>query len=162
MKSASRSAIAAVALSLALSFSSLPSFAQESRFVGTWVLDTVKSKAPLIPGTATYVVSDLGGGKYKSVSDTTVAGQTAHSEVSYAVDGKDYVAQTTPALPGGMQITQSFENAGNGAFKNTLKVAGQVVATTVGEVSADGKTLTLTTTAAADPSAATMLVFTRK
>ena len=161
MNAASRSAFAALALSLALSLTSPPSFAQESRFVGSWVLDAVKSKAPVAPGTATIVISDLGGGKYKSVSDTTVAGQTAHSEITFAIDGKDYVAQTTPAMPAGMQVMQSFEKAGDG-YKNTLKVSGQLVATTVAEVSAEGKTLTLTTTAAIDPATSTLLVLTRK
>ena len=160
MKTASLTA--ALALGLVLSASSPPSFAQESRFVGTWVLDAVKSATPLTPGTATFVISDLGGGKYKTTSETTVAGQTAHSEVTFAIDGKDYVAQTKPAMPGGAQITQSFESTGTGGYKNTLKVSGQIVATTIGEVSADGKTLTLTTTAVADPSATTMLVFARK
>ncbi|HEX5045509.1 MAG TPA: hypothetical protein VFX89_00175 [Gammaproteobacteria bacterium] len=151
---------AALALCLALCLSSLPSFAEESRFVGTWVLDAAKSNAPAASGTATLVISDLGGGKYKSVSDTTVAGQTAHSEITFAIDGKDYVAETTPAMPGGLQVVQSFEKAGDG-YKQTLKVSGQLVATTVATVSADGKTLTLTATPAGAP-ASTALVFARR
>jgi hypothetical protein len=158
MKTASSSA--ALALCLVLSLSSAPSFAQEGRFVGTWVLDAAKSNAPAGLGTATLVISDLGGGKYKSVSDTTVGGQTAHSEITFAIDGKDYIAETTPAMPGGLQVAQSFEKAGDG-YKQTLKVSGQLVATTVATVSADGKTLTLTATPAGAP-AATALVFTRK
>ncbi|HZF29793.1 MAG TPA: hypothetical protein VE907_11780 [Gammaproteobacteria bacterium] len=162
MKGTTRPALAALLLSLTLSFPSLNTFAQESRFVGSWVLDAAKSKAPLMPSSATVVISDAGGGKFRSVSDTSAGGQTIHSEITFAVDGKDYVAQTDPALPPGTSLTQSFEKMSPTSYKTTLKLRGQEVASTVQELSADGLTMTLTSTAGTNASMSTLLVFNRR
>jgi hypothetical protein len=162
MKGTTRPALAALLLGLTLSFPSLNTFAQENRFVGSWVLDAAKSKAPLMPSSATVTISDAGGGKFKSASDTSAGGQTVHSEITFAVDGKDYAVQTNPAPPGGSRITQSFEKASATSYKTKLKLNGQELATTVEELSADGNTMTLTSTAGTNASMSTMLVFNRK
>ena len=74
-------------------------------------------------------------------------GNAVHSEVTFAIDGKDYAPVVTPAPPGGMPaITQSYEPVSARSYKGTVKVAGQLVATSLNEVSGDGKTLTITTT----------------
>ena len=96
------------------------------------------------------------------MSDTAVGGQSVHSEVIFATDGKDYAITTNPAPPPGTSITQSFEKAGATSYKTSVKVAGQVLATTVSEISADGKTKTLLTAAGASASMSTTLVFNRK
>ena len=161
MKGTTRPALSALLLGLTLSVS-LNSFAQESRFVGSWVLDTAKSKAPLLPSSSTVTISDAGGGQFKSVSETSVAGQTVHSEITFAVDGKDYVTRTNPAAPGGAAITQSFQKVSDTSYKTLLKLGGQEVATTVQELSPDGKTMTLTSTAGTNGSMSTVLVYNRK
>jgi len=162
MKGTTRPALAALLLSLTLSFPSLNTFAQENRFVGSWVLDAAKSKAPLMPSAATVVISDLGGGKFKSVSVTSAGGQTVHSELTFAIDGKDYAAKTDPALPRGTSLTQSFEKLSATSYKTTLKLRGEEVGTTVQELSADGRTMTLTTAAGTNGSMSTLLVFNRR
>ena len=162
MKDTTRSALAALLLGLAVSFASTNSVAQENRFLGSWVLDTAKSKAPLLPSSSTVTISDAGGGKFKSASDTSAGGQTIHSEITFAVDGKDYPTQTNPAPPRGMSLTQSFEKMSATSYKTTLKLGGQEVATTVQELSDDGKTMTLTSTAGTNGSMSTVLVYNRR
>jgi hypothetical protein len=161
MNRTKRPVLAALSLSLALLLSSHPSHAQEPRFVGSWVLDPAKSKAPLVPSSATVTIADAGGGKFKSVSDTVAGGQTIHSELVFAVDAKDYVVETTAALRGAT-LAQSFEKISPTSYKTTVKLNGQALASTVQELSADGKTMTLTSAVDANPSMSTVLVFNRK
>jgi hypothetical protein len=122
-------------------------FAQPE-FVGTWTLNAAKSKgAPgAVPDSLTTVVTDAGSGKYKSVTDSTMAGANVRSEITFAVDGKDYEAVVAPAPPGTPQILQATEKVSDNVYKTSLKVGGQVIATALNEISADGKVLTITTT----------------
>ena len=123
--------------------------ADEDKFLGTWVLNIEKSKAPqgAMPTSATVVISKTGPGTYKSVSDTSLAGISSHSEIAFATDGKDYSPVVTPAPPPGTPaVTQSFERVSAAAYKGAVKLGGEVIATVLNEVSADGKTLTITTT----------------
>jgi hypothetical protein len=141
--------------------------ADTDAFLGTWVFNPAKSQVPAgaMPSSATMVVTDLGGGKFKSASDTALGGQQVHSEITFAADGKDYVPVTTPAPPGAAAIAESFERVNARTYKTALKVAGQQIATILEEISADGKTLTMTTTGAAGTPAAdlkTVMVFERK
>lgn len=97
----------------------------------------------------TLTVTDAGGGKYKSVTETSVAGQAYKVEITFAIDGKDYAPVITPAPPGGMPpTTESYEKVSAKAYKSTTKMNGQVAATSTSEVSADGKVMTVKTTAA--------------
>jgi hypothetical protein len=162
MKGTTRPALAALLLGLTLSFPSLNTFAQENRFVGSWVLDAAKSKAPLVPSSSTVTISDAGGGKFKSVSETSAGGQTVHAEIMFAIDGRDYALQTNPAPPRGTSITQSFEKLSPTSYRTTLKLAGQEVASTIQELSADGRTMTVTTTAGTNASMSTVLVYNRR
>jgi hypothetical protein len=123
--------------------------ADEDAFLGTWVLNAAKSTVPAgaMPSSATVVLSRAGEGMFKSVSDTTLGAAAAHAEITFAIDGKDYAPVTTPAPPAGTPpIAQSFERVSAKAYKTSVKLAGQTVAVILNEVSADGKTLTLTTT----------------
>jgi hypothetical protein len=162
MKGTTRSAFAALLVGLAFSVQSLSAFAQEMRFVGTWVLDPAQSKAPLMPSTSKVVISDLGSGKFKSVSDTAAGGQQVHSELTFAVDGRDYALQTNPAPPAGTSITQSFLQLSATSYKTTLKLRGQEVASTVQELGSDGKTMKITSTAGTNASMSTLLVYNRR
>jgi hypothetical protein len=140
-------------------------FAQASAFIGTWTLNTAKSKGPpgSVPDSITTVVSDLGGGQYKSVSDNTMAGSKVHAEITFAVDGKEYAPVITPEIPGAPAIVQTCEKVSDNVYKTSLKIGGQVIATTLNEISADGKVLTMTTTGVGQFAAASStMVFDKK
>jgi hypothetical protein len=137
----------AVSLALVLLAPSDPAAAQAA-FVGTWVLDAAASKssvAQLAPTAGTLAITDAGDGKFKSTNDVTVAGATARSEITFAIDGKDYAVTAIPAQLG-IAITQSIERVSETTYNSSIKINGQVVATSVTEISGDRKTLTQTTT----------------
>jgi hypothetical protein len=136
-----------VSLALSALASSCLVEAQEA-FVGSWVLDPAASKGvpQLTPTAGTLTVSAAGGGKYTSVSEATVGGVTGRSEITYSVDGKDYVVTATPAQPGAPSIMQSIERVSDTVYKSSLKLGGQEIATALNELSSDGKTWTLMTT----------------
>ncbi len=137
---------------LPLSLTGSAAVAQSDAFLGTWVFNAAKSKVPPVaaPDSMTFVVTAAGGDLYKQVSDSAVAGTTVRSEVTLAVDGKDYATVITPAPPGLPPLMQAAEKAGGTTVKTSLKLGGQVIATTLNEISADGKTLTMTTTGLGD------------
>ncbi len=88
----------------------------------------------------TITVTDAGGGKYKSVTEASVAGQSYKVEITFAIDGKDYAPVVTPAPPGGTpSMSQSYERVSAKSYKSAAKLNGQVLATSTSEVSADGK-----------------------
>jgi hypothetical protein len=121
--------------------------AQEA-LVGSWVLDPAGNKgtaAEMLPSGGTMEVTGAGDGKFKSLNEVTVGGVVVRSEITYAVDGKDYAVTATPAQPG-VALTQSIERVGDGAYKSSIKINDQLFATATTEVSADGETLTQTTT----------------
>ena len=123
-------------------------FAQNDAFIGTWVLNAAQSTFPLggQPSSMTLVVTDAGGGKLKSVSDISMSGLAIHGEVTFAVDGQDYVPISTPPLPAGTSVTQSSEPVSGRVYKTTVKVNGVVITTMLNELSEDGQTLTVTST----------------
>lgn len=134
-------------------------------FVGTWVLNTSKSKLPggLMPDSITMVVSDAGGGKYSTVSDTSMSGIMAHSESTFALDGKEYTPVTTPAQPGMPPVTQASQRVSDSSYTTAVKVGGELIATTLSEVSSDGKSLTMTTKGEGQYAAvSSVMVFDRK
>lgn len=139
--------------------------AADDPLLGTWVLNAAKSKAPLgaVPSSATVTVTSEGNGRYKSVSDTSIGGASMHGEIVFGMDGKDYTAVVTPTPPGTRAVVQSFERLGTRAYRTTVKMNGQPIATTVNEVSPDGRTLTLTTTGvAARTGASAVTVFEKR
>jgi hypothetical protein len=94
----------ASAFSLVLVLASAAAFAQGDPLIGTWVLNGAKSTFPpgAQPQSMTLVVSDAGGGKLKSVSNITINGTTIQGEVTFAVDGQEYVPTSTPPPPAGV------------------------------------------------------------
>lgn len=124
------------------------SVSAQAEFVGSWVLDAESSQLPagVAPTDLTLEITEAGDGKFKSVSETTVNGVTGRSEVTFAVDGKDYATTATPAPPGAPSVTQAVERVSDTAYKQSVKVNGQLLATALTEISGDGKTLTQTTT----------------
>jgi hypothetical protein len=169
MKFTSRFAASFLALGLAAGLGGRAALAGDAdAFLGTWVMNPAKSSLPQgmpsIPVTLT--VSDAGGGKYKSVTETSVAGQAYKVEITFAIDGKDYAPVVTPAPPGGTPaMSQSYERVSAKSYKSSSKMNGQVLATSTSEVSADGKTMTVTTSRAGAAAAADVinkLVFDKK
>ena len=152
MKLTSRFAAAFLALALVVGFADRAALAGDAdAFLGTWTLNAAKSTMPQggPPMEVTLTVSDAGGGKYKSVTEASVAGQAYKVEITFAIDGKDYAPVVTPAPPGGTpSISQSYERVSAKSYKSTSKMNGQALATSTSEVSADGKSMTVTTTAA--------------
>ena len=122
----------------------------QAELVGSWVLDVASSTAPagLPPPTAgTLEVTDAGDGKFKLVTEATVNGAVGRADVTFSVDGKDYEIASTPAPPpGAPSVTQAVERVSDSVYKVTVKLNGQPMATALNEISADGKTLTQTTT----------------
>jgi hypothetical protein len=136
-----------VVLALAVLVSLGPAHAQDA-FVGSWMLDPASSTAPsgLVPTAGTLKISEAGDGKYTSVSEASMGGVDGRSEITYSIDGKDYPATSTPAPPGGPAVTQAIERVSDTAYKISVKVDGQLIATALNELSSDRKTLTQTTT----------------
>ena len=169
MKLTSRFAASALALGLVVGLPGRGALAGDAdAFVGTWVLNAAKSSLPQggPPIDMTLTVTDAGGGKYKSMTEMSVAGQAFKVEITFAIDGKDYTPVVTPAPPGGAPpTTQSYERVSARSYKSATKLNGQVAATSTSEVSADGKTMTVTTSGAGGGPAAGVvntLVFDKK
>ncbi len=167
MKLTSRFAASFLALALVLGLTDRAALAGDAdAFLGAWTLNAAKSTLPQggPPIAVTLTVSDAGGGKYKSVTATSVAGQDYKVEITFAIDGKDYAPVITPAPPAGMPpTTQSYEKVSAKAYKSVVKVNGQVAANSTSEVSADGKVMTVKTTAAGGAGdALNTLVFDKK
>lgn len=133
------------ALLLGLVLAPFFSASAQEAFVGTWVLDPAASTAP--PGTAptagTLEIKNVGGGQFTAISETTAGGMVVRTEITYAVDGKDYpFTATPPPPPGTPPNTQSIEQVNATLYKGSIKIGGQEMMTVTTEVSGDGKTLT--------------------
>jgi hypothetical protein len=146
MKLSQRMCVVSIALGALASVSTVQG---QGALVGSWVLDPASSTAvarEALPTAGTLEITDAGGGKYTSVSEATMAGVSGRSEVTFAIDGKDYTTTSTPVPPGAPTVTQAVERVSESVYKLSIKVNGQLIATTLNELSADGKTLTQTTT----------------
>jgi hypothetical protein len=154
-----------VSLAFGLALAPFGSAPAQGAFVGSWVLDTASSTAApgLLPTGGTLEITAAGGGKYKSVSEVAMGGVNGRSEVTYAIDGKDYAATATPAQPGAPPVTQSIDRVSDTVYETSVKVGGQAIATALNEISSDGSTLTLTTTGLGQYAAlSSIMVFRRK
>ena len=95
---------AVLSFALALGFVLFASAHPQDAFVGRWVLDPASTKAApgLAPTAATMEVTAAGGGKYQSISEVAMGEVNARSEVTFSVDGQDYVVRRrrpcSPAL----------------------------------------------------------------
>ena len=116
--------------------------AQADPTIGTWKLNLAKSKynAGQPPKSSTVVIAAAGQG-IKLTSDSVLADGTAR-KISYTAsyDGKDAVVTGTPDYDG-----MSLKKTANGV-EGSRKKAGKVVQTYTRVVSADGKTMTVTST----------------
>jgi hypothetical protein len=137
-----------VVVAVGLAAAPLGNVLAQDAALGSWVLDAASSKgaAGLVPTVATLEVASAGEGKYTHVAEATVNGATGRTEVTLAIDGKDYATVSTPAPPGAPAITQAMERVSDTVFKISVKLNGQLIATSLNEISSDRNTLTQTTT----------------
>ena len=116
--------------------------AQADPTVGTWKLNLAKTKynAGQAPKSTTLVIEAAGQG-VKLTSNTVLADGTAR-KISYTAtyDGKDAAVTGTPDYD-----TISLKKTANGS-EGSRKKAGKVLQTFTRVVSADGKTMTVTST----------------
>jgi len=128
---------------LALSMLALPvvAYAQDPS-VGTWTLNVAKSKYSPGPAPKSTTVTIEAAGDQTKVTVKTVGadGTPGGNSYSYRLDGKDDPVQGSPDYD-----TIALKKSGN-AIEGTRKKAGAVVQNYKRVISADGKTMTVTTT----------------
>ncbi len=107
-------------------------------FVGTWKLNTAKSKNPALKS-QTFIIEPFDGGLRWTSENVGIDGKPAKGGWAGKYDGKDY------PLTGGTDydaIAATKLNANT--FDSVLKKGGKEVGAGHGVVSENGKTLTLT------------------
>ena len=113
--------------------------------VGTWKLDVAKStyKPGPAPKTSTLIIEPVGKGGMKVAVDA-VQGDGTPLKWGFTTlrDGKEEAPVTGNPMYDVVVATRKSAHAGT----NVYKKAGKVVMTTQAAISADGKTITLTTT----------------
>ena len=108
--------------------------------IGTWKLNTAKSRGAAVPKseTRTYAVSAEGFVlKYQSVE---ADGKESSVQVTYKYDGKDYPVTGSPNFD-----ALSVKRIGPKTVQFTAKHMGKTVGRGMRTISKDGKTLTLIT-----------------
>lgn len=138
--------LAGILVSLAgvIAFAASPQAQAPKGLEGTWKLNVAKSK--FSPGPApksmTITYSPAGTDGMKIVVDVAPAdGAAQHWEMTANYDGKDAPVTGNPLAD---MIAMKKVNAATG--ESTFKKDGKVTATNVRKLSADGKTLTITST----------------
>jgi hypothetical protein len=132
-------AVAVCLAAVAVSFASNP-------HMGTWKLNEAKSKFPPMAPKNTTVVYESAGDNLKVIVDgVDGAGKPTHNEWTGKFDGKDYPLAGDP-----MADTRSYKKIDDRTTELTNKKDGKVTATGRIVISADGKSRTVTVSAA-DP-----------
>jgi hypothetical protein len=146
MRSLRKSLIAPVVLVGGLSLiigSSRAVFAQSDPAIGTWKLNVAKSKynpgAP--PKSQTITITAAGNGITVMSRGTDSAGKPLATDYTVAFDGKDVPVKGSPSY----DMTSAKRIDAN-TTELIRRKAGKVVQTARRVVSADGKTMTITTT----------------
>ena len=153
-----------VIVALACAVVSLPAASQQPTadpFVGTWILNLAKSK--YTPGpppkSATLVISRQGTTVTVTVDAVNAAGVASHWMYAAAPDGKDYPASGNPDVDA--VVMKAIDAR---TVDVVQKKAGKPTLTVRRSVSADGKTLTVTSSGqnAAGLAVSTVAVYDRK
>jgi len=109
--------------------------------MGTWKLNEAKSKlAAGVPKNHTVVYETAGDSIKVTVDGTNGDGSAAHNEWTGKFDGKDYALTGDPTAD-----TRSYKRVNAHTLDMTIKKGGKVTITGKIEVSADGKSRTVTT-----------------
>lgn len=117
-----------------------PVFGQDNPFLGTWKLNTAKSKfmGTPAPKSMTRTITAQGSGAKYSFEGVAADGSSVAYSFSSNYDGKD-VPITGTGAPGGAD-TISLKRVGDRKTEGVLKKGGTEIAKVVAEVSKDGKT----------------------
>ena len=116
--------------------------AQADPAIGTWKLNLAKSKyvpGPL-PKSNLITIAVAGAGYHVTAKGEDAAGKATSIDYTVAFDGKDSPVKGAPAYD-----TTSLKRVDANTTEQTRKKAGKTVQTATRKVSADGKTMTLTT-----------------
>src|SRR5512143_1498305 len=115
-------------------------FASDAQ-MGTWKLNEAKSKIAAGAPKNHTVVYEMAGDKIKvTVDGTNADGTPAHNEWTGMFDGKDYPLTGDPSAD-----TRAYKKINDRTLGITNKKEGKVTTSGKIEVSADGKTRTVTT-----------------
>jgi hypothetical protein len=149
-------AFAAIAV---LACAAATSVLAQNPLVGTWKLDTAKSKynSGAAPKSLTRTVEAQGDKMKYTFDGVTADGSPITYSFTVSYDGKDYPI-TGSGAPGGAD-TIAIKQVNPAYYESTLKKAGQPVLKTTARVSEDGKTTTLTQASAAGTGLTNTLVF---
>jgi hypothetical protein len=131
-------ALAAVVL-IALASAAL---AQSDPAVGTWQLNTAKSKydpGPM-PKSNTITITAAPNGIHVVAKGVDAAGKPTGIDYTATYDGKDASVKGAPAYD-----TTSLKRVDANTTEQTRKKEGKTVQTVTRKISADGKTMTVTT-----------------
>jgi hypothetical protein len=109
---------------------------------GNWKLNVAKSKgSPSLPyKTATVVIHPVGPATMTMIESVGADGATLNWSYTGAYDGKDVPIAGNPSFD-----TASRKSVNSTTTETTFKKSGKVVAVNTNVLSADGKTLTITT-----------------
>jgi hypothetical protein len=135
---ASRLAIV-VAIAVAISF---VASAQSDPAVGTWKLNLAKSKytpGPLPKGN-TVTIEAVPNGLHVTAKGEDAAGKPTSIDYTATADGKDMPVKGAPAYD-----TTAMKRIDANTTEQTRKKEGKSVQTVTRKISADGKTMTVTT-----------------
>ena len=127
-----------------IAFAASPQAQAPKGLIGTWKLNVAKSK--FSPGPApksmTITYSAVGTDGTKIVADITPGeGAAQRWEMTAHYDGKEYPVTGNPTAD-----SISLKKIDDVTGESTFKKDGKVTATNVRKLSADGKTLTITST----------------
>lgn len=131
-----------ILLALAFCFAGVAAcYASDDANLGTWKLNEAKSKIPAGAPKNVTVVYTTEGDQFKCVVDGVDGeGKPAHNEWVGKFDGKDYELKGDPGAD-----TRSLKMVDAHHYQLTNKKAGKPTTTGTVEISADGKTRTVST-----------------
>jgi len=133
--------VASVAAVVVFAFASVAS-AQSDPAVGTWKLNTAKSKydpGPM-PKSNTVTIASAPNGIHLVAKGVDAAGKPTGIEYTATFDGKEAAVKGAPGYD-----TTSLKRVDANTTEQTRKKEGKTVQTVTRKVSADGKTMTVTT-----------------
>lgn len=131
-----------VSLAVVSLFFAAPVLAQTDPAVGTWKLNVEKSKynpGPLPKNNVITIVA-VGNGVKVTAKGMDAKGAPTSIEYTATYDGKDVPVKSAPAYD-----TTSLKRINASTTEQTRKKEGKTVQTVKREISADGKTMTVTT-----------------
>jgi hypothetical protein len=127
-------------MAIAVCFVAVAMCAAQNPNMGTWKLNEAKSKAPAgAPKNNTVVYESAGDNVKVTVDGVDAAGKPTHNEWTGKFDGKDYPLTGDPTAD-----ARSYKKVNDHTTDLANKKDGKVVLTGRIEVSADGKSRTVT------------------